>query len=153
MLDMGRNKITNIATPYDTTDATDKQFVETHVSTEISKLNVVNTSYTLAAHNDTITVGGNSINTRVEDALTLSNLIDPKKIVELNLSFNRNFGHSFFMDGKGFSLFGALDNLSGCLHSAEITVVQPSAWHSSQLSPLYSLCSAMKPTRQICKII
>ena len=56
------------------------------------------------SHSDTITVGGNSISTRVEHALTTSDLIDPKKIVELDLSFNRNFGASFFYGRKGTSI-------------------------------------------------
>lgn len=63
MLDMGRNKIINVGAPSDKTDMTNKQFVETHVSTEISKPAITNTSYTLAAHCDTITVvlcAGNS---------------------------------------------------------------------------------------------
>ena len=45
-LNMGRNKIINIGEPTETTDATNKQFVETHVSTEISKPNVIKTHHT-----------------------------------------------------------------------------------------------------------
>ena len=127
LLDMGRNKIINIGAPSDTTDATNKQFVETHVSTEISKPNVINTSYTLAKHNDNITVGGNSITTRVNDALTSTDLIEPKKIVEINLSFHQLFGASFFLNGNGMAMFGEFNDISGYVHSAQITVVQPTA--------------------------
>ena len=92
---------------------------------------MINTGYTTAAHSDTITVSGSSTTAAVANALTVSNLVEPKRIIELYLSQHQLFGASFFLNGNGLSLFGQLDNLSGYVHSAEVKIVQPTAWTAS----------------------
>ena len=126
-LNMGSNKITSLETPTSDSDARTKKYVDD----ELSKPNVINTAYTLSSLTDTITVSSSSITTAANDALTVSDLIEPKKIVKLNLSQHQLFGASFFLNGNELSLFGQLDNLSGYVHSAEITIVQPTAWTAS----------------------
>ena len=126
-LDMGTNKIVSLESPTDNSDATTKKYVDD----KISEPNVINTSYTTAAHNDTITVSGNSITTKVNNALTTSELTEARKIIELNLSHHANYGASFFLNSNGLALFGQLDNLSGYVRSAEIKIIQPSSSHSS----------------------
>ena len=126
-LDMGRNKITSLKTPTADADASTKKYVDD----EVSEPNVINTGYTTSSHNDTITVSGSSITTRVNNALTASELIEAKKIVELSFSHHMTYLASFVLNGNGLTLFGQLDNLSGYVRSVEITVFQPTAWTAS----------------------
>ena len=122
-LSMDDNKITDLETPTANSHAATKKYVDDQISG--SKPNIINTSYTTAAHGDTITVSGSPITTKVNNALTINELTEVKKIIELNLSHHANYGASFFLNGNGLALFGQLDNLSGYVRSAEIKIVQP----------------------------
>ena len=69
---------------------------------------------------------------RVNNAMTATELTEPRKIIELNFSHNQSYGNSFFFNNNAMALFGRLDNLNGFVKEAEITIVQPIGGIASQ---------------------
>ena len=187
-IDMGDNKITNLGSSTDHTDASTKKYVDDlgdtkldlaggamtgplglsgrriwnmadptlpttganrgYVDNEISRPNIIDTAYTLVAHNDNVSVNGSSVQTRVNNALSASELTETRKIIELNFSHNQSYGNSFFFNNNGMALFGRLDNLSGHIKEVEITIVQPGGRIAAQrLSSVQMLmCNQSNPT-------
>lgn len=143
-LDLGGNKINKLDHPVNSIDGANKMYVDDLVDFP----NNVNTNYNTAANSRTMSAGGSTIQTEMGAALTAWNSVEPKKIVELQLSFNRNIRLGFFFDNKSFALFGELDYLDGFVESAEITIIQPSLSQPSfNLNNVQMMgCSQTTPT-------
>ena len=119
---MDGNKINKLDHPTDSKDGANKMYVDT----QIDFPSVINSRYTQVAKTEVITVSGSGIQTQLEDCLTkTTNLVEPRKIVEVRLSFNRNVRLGFFLDRTFLALFGEFDYIDGFVDSVEIAIFQP----------------------------
>ena len=117
-LSMYNNKITDLATPTDNTDAANKKYVDDNASSNIV---VKDASYTTKyVPMKKVRIGGSRLNTDLDSLLNAT--ITHPKIFTIRLSFNNSTLAAAFSNGKSALVWGKFNSLSGSVLKASVSV-------------------------------